>query len=215
IFRIPKFANYFYRSQRPPDEKIVFGDMAIGGPMVKIASYWNENSPLPVKVYSNCDEVALFLNGEIVDRKKMERDRYSTHLEYPPYVFDIKTFKKGKLVAMGYINGEKVCEDKVVTSGGARQLALELDMEHIAPADNDIVILHARVLDQYGNMIHDANDEVNFSVMSGNAELIGENPVKAKAGIASILMKIANKEKPIQVVASTPTLDSSIIELTQ
>ncbi|MFS4457288.1 hypothetical protein ACKWB9_14340, partial [Maribacter sp. 2304DJ31-5] len=106
------------------------------------------------------------------------------------------------------------CEDKVVTSGGARQLALELDMEHIAPADNDIVILHARVLDQYGNMIHDANDEVNFSVMSGNAELIGENPVKAKAGIASIILRIKNVSEDILLEASAIGLKNTQIKIT-
>ncbi len=42
IFRLPKFVYYSYQSQRPPTEEMIFRNTTIGGPMVKIASYWNE-----------------------------------------------------------------------------------------------------------------------------------------------------------------------------
>ena len=52
IFRLPKFGYYFYKSQRDTDEEVV----------LNIATYWNEKSPTDVRVFSNCDEVKLFLN---------------------------------------------------------------------------------------------------------------------------------------------------------
>jgi beta-galactosidase len=54
IFRLPKFTYYFYQSQRDAVE-----------PMLFIASYWNSPATKNVKIYSNCQQVELFLNGKI------------------------------------------------------------------------------------------------------------------------------------------------------
>ncbi|MDR2982721.1 MAG: DUF4982 domain-containing protein [Puniceicoccales bacterium] len=68
LYRLPKFSYYFYQSQRSPDVKDPRFD---SGPMVRIAGYWTERpSPAKVVVYSNCDEVALVLNGKEIARQK-------------------------------------------------------------------------------------------------------------------------------------------------
>jgi beta-galactosidase len=68
VFRIPKFVYYFYASQRRPD---VVHSASASGPMVYIANYWTQRpSSTKVVVYSNCDEVELFLNGRSIARQK-------------------------------------------------------------------------------------------------------------------------------------------------
>ncbi|TXD51624.1 MULTISPECIES: DUF4982 domain-containing protein [unclassified Polaribacter] len=62
LFRITKPSYYCYQSQRDanhPKEK----------PMVYIANQWKKDSPLAVRVFSNCDEVELFLNGKSLGRQ--------------------------------------------------------------------------------------------------------------------------------------------------
>ena len=56
IFRLPKFSYYFFQSQRP----------AASGPMVFIASDWTPASATDVRVFTNCDEVALKLAGRLL-----------------------------------------------------------------------------------------------------------------------------------------------------
>jgi beta-galactosidase len=81
IFRIPKFSFYFYRSQKSP------GEGKFSEPMVFIASYWTPRSNPSVKVFSNTREVALYLNGELVETRTPEINEISYELPHPPFVF--------------------------------------------------------------------------------------------------------------------------------
>ncbi len=203
IFRIPKFAYYFYQSQRPPNESVKFRGLDIGGPMVKIASYWNKDSPTEIKVYSNCSEVALYLNGGLIAKKAQEKDKYSSHLNYPPFVFKIPNYVAGELMAIGFIDGTEVTTDVIRTPVKASELRLSMDTAGIKIGEmdtEDIVILNARVVDEFGNVVTtDNTTRVLFEIETGEAELIGENPSTTKAGIASILIKTSGDETPLLV----------------
>ncbi|MDR9415579.1 MAG: glycoside hydrolase family 2 TIM barrel-domain containing protein, partial [Gracilimonas sp.] len=113
IFRIPKFTNYFYQSQAEPnteDENPKFH-----APMVYIANYWSNPNFTETKVYSNAEEVALFLNGEEIAQQKPDSNRVSTHLNYPPFTFNLEEFIPGTLKAEAYIGGEVVATHERIT----------------------------------------------------------------------------------------------------
>jgi beta-galactosidase len=57
-----------------------------------------------------------------------------------------------------------------------------------AQGEEDLIIIYAKVVDENGTILPEDSSLISFSV-EGDAELIGENPVKAEAGIASILVK--------------------------
>ncbi|RZS75462.1 glycoside hydrolase family 2 protein [Pseudobacter ginsenosidimutans] len=194
LFRLPKFSYYFYKSQAPPGKE----------PLVNIATWWNERSdPSAIKVYSNCEEVALYLNGKLIEKKKAGRDRISDKLRYPPFVFDLQQFSPGELKAIGYIGNKVVAEDKVITAGEPTAIRLHWDRSgRDLKADGaDKVFLYASITDSRGNTCYLSNARLNFSV-SGNGQLVGGAAVQAESGIATVLLQSTSQAGPVTITVS-------------
>ncbi|NEV93822.1 glycoside hydrolase family 2 protein [Psychroflexus sp. YR1-1] len=208
IFRIPKFAYYFYKSQRSP--AITYEAPLEAGPVVYIANYWTPTSPQAVRVFSNTDEVALYLNEKLIARQTPTRNAFSSALPHPPFEFKLSEFKAGTLKAVGYIDGEEVAIHEVKTPSEAQQIRLKVDTSGIglSQKQDDIVFLHAEITDAEGTLVPGFEGEIKFSIESESAELIGQNPIKAEAGIASILLKTKTGSDVIMVVAKAEGLES-------
>lgn len=215
IFRIPKFAYYFYQSQR--DAAVVLSKNLFSGPMVNIANFWTAESPLNVTVYSNCDEVALYLNNVLISKEKPVINTNSDRLEHAPFIFKVKEFKAGTLRAEGFIKGKKVAENNVKTPETATKVKLSYDLSSktINPNFPDMVFVYAKITDTNGTVIPTATNEVTFTLSDGNAVLIGQNPIKAEAGIATIILKTENLKKKIVLKVSSGKLESSTISITK
>ncbi len=152
IFRLPKYVYHFFQSQRDPKSF----------PMVFLATDWTKRVPTTrVVVYSNCDEVALSVNGKLMRRQKPDAgpdtpyspqtaDLQATvggnydasggnpydggnakHLDHAPFTFQNIPYAPGTLKAVGYLNGKPVSEDTVRTPGKPSALALTLDTQGI------------------------------------------------------------------------------------
>ena len=156
--------------------------------MVKIASYWNADSNPNVRVYSNCEEVELYLNDSLVSKSRPNQDMYSTHLAFPPFQFDLGSFTPGKLSAIGKIGGKTVCKDVVCTSGNPKSIRLFVDNFLNINETDDLIIVHAEVVDSIGSLSYTAQNKVEFELF-GEGRLLGKNPVEAVAGVASILYR--------------------------
>ncbi|TLX71692.1 DUF4982 domain-containing protein [Labilibacter sediminis] len=203
IFRLPKFAYYFYQSQQEIGESNVEG---VSEPMVFIANYYNDPSFLDIKIYSNCDEVELFVNGISKGKRKADKDVNSTHLNHPPFTFELDTYSPGELEAIGYVNNKKVVSYVQRTPSEAYGLMLRMDesnkvLEH---GCNDVVFLYAEVIDEKGTVVPDAAPLIRFNV-EGNASLIG-NPIHAEAGIATVLLKAGSVPGTIKIIAEADGL---------
>ena len=187
IFRIPKFSREFFRSQRPANE---VPRQAESGPMVFIASYWTPESSPVVRVFSNCEEVALRLDGEAIARQRPDADRISTHLEQPLFTFSVDRFRPGTLEAVGFIGGREAARHAVRTPGAVERLDLRLDESGrpFAAEGKDVAFLYAELRDAHGTTVPDAWENVSFGA-TGDIELIGANPFSSDAGIASILVQ--------------------------
>ena len=200
VFRLPKPSYYFYKSQRDVDD-------TFGKPMLYIANNWQKDSPLDVRIFSNCDEVELFLNGHSLGRQKPDKNRISNNLKHPPFTFNIEAFEKGKLEAKGYI------EDKLVTSNSVKtperpskiKIVIDNEYENLKTEGSDVLFAHAYITDDSGTVVSNYSGDITFSV-EGNAELIGENPVSSKAGIASILIKTSASINDVKLTASSREL---------
>jgi beta-galactosidase len=199
LFRLPKYSAHLFRSQRDPTERV---GTAISGPMVFIASEWTPASATEVRVFSNCDEVSLSLNGRLLERKGPDRNRISTRLAHPPFTFQVGDFQAGALRAQGYLAGRRVAEHVVRTPGAAERLTLAFDLSG-RPHDRgrkDHLFCYASLVDAQGTVVPEAWENVAFG-LTGDGKLIGMNPIATDAGIASIVIETIAGESPLAVHA--------------
>lgn len=213
IFRLPKFAYYFYQSQRPASQKL--DKEVVQGSMVYIASYWNEQSNPKVTLYSNCDEVALYLDGKLVAKQKPVRNAFSDELQYPPFTFDLGKFTAGTLKAVGYINGKEVAQYELKTPGKAAKIILEADLSGKAVNKDkpDTIFIYAKIVDENGTVLPDSAVPVTFTLEGANAALVGGTTITADAGIAATLLRTENLNNTIKIKASAAGLPTAILEV--
>ena len=135
-------------------------------PMAHIVPHWNfkglEGTEIPVTVYTNCDELELFLNGNSLGRKQIEK--YG-HGEWSVI------YEPGELTVKGFINGNEVCCDKRITTGKPVSLRLT-QCNDFTPNGRDIALFTCECLDEKGSVVPDAAEYVRFSV-SSPAVIIG------------------------------------------
>lgn len=219
--RIPKFSYYFFQSQRKDKP-----------PMCYITDYWMPSvTPRKIIVYSNCHEVALYINGLEVARRKADNGPDTPYgndwdrggdpfdggnakaLSSPPFTFDNIAFEAGELKAVGYVNGKQAATFSVLTPGKPYKIILYADTQGVPmKADGaDAVFIRAGIVDEHNNPVYTAENEIQFSI-TGNAKLIGEPAIKAEAGIGSILLQ-SNSNKPgkIEIKATGKGLISSAL----
>jgi beta-galactosidase len=210
IDRLPKYSYYFFQSQRDASEK---SELYKSGSMVFIASCWNELSPLNVRVFSNCDEVELSLNGKSIGRQNPDKDAISKNLSHPPFTFKLKAFEKGELVAKGYIGGKEVATYSVKTPGTPVTIDVTIDESHCAPKAgcNDVVFVYARLTDANGTVVPLNNIKIDFNI-EGDAELINKGSIFTEAGIATGLLRIGNSTNTIKIIASDSLKQKGSVE---
>jgi beta-galactosidase len=201
INRLPKFSYYFFGSQRDAGET---SGIFSSGPMIFIASYWTENSDTDVRIFSNCEEVELFLNDSLIGRQQPDTGRFADNLGHPPFTFILENFQPGVLKAIGYLDNKPATEHLVATPVVAKNIKLFLDQSGKPPKAgvNDIVFVHAAIVDGNGTKIPVNNQTVQFSV-TGNATLISPINVYTESGIASALLQIGDLAGNITIAAKT------------
>lgn len=134
--------------------------------MAHIVPHWNfkglEGTEIPVTVYTNCEELELFLNGKSLGKRQIEK--------YGHGEWNVK-YAAGTLEVKGYNGGEEVCCDKRVTTG--KPVALKLTQNNdFAANGSDIALFTCECVDENGLTVPDAAEYVSFSV-SAPAKIIG------------------------------------------
>ncbi|MDP4595814.1 MAG: DUF4982 domain-containing protein [Crocinitomicaceae bacterium] len=200
ITRLPKYAVGFYKSQLLD---------ASQKPYIKMATNWSSTPPSSVTVYSNCDQVELFLNDKSILKKSASPGPASEYLPHPPYQFEIPAFEAGKLVATGFKRQVRVASDQVQTPGKPVEISLELDTLSygIDLAKSDLIFVRAKLLDANGTVIPTNDYKVTFSVQAQDAGLMCPAIQAMEAGIASALLRTEAPTHPIQIKVSIPTLN--------
>jgi len=135
--------------------------------ILHILPHWNwagkEGQPIEVWVYSNCEEVELFLNKKSLGKKKME---LNSHLEW------MVNYTPGTIEAIGYKNGKKITTDKVQTTKEAVAINIIPDRNNIQANGTDIGVITVDTKDKNGLHVPTADNEISFSV-EGPGKIIG------------------------------------------
>ncbi len=205
IFRLPKFAAEFYRSQNVKE------------PMLRIASFWTHGDRSgggndPITVFSNCDEIELFIRDDSWGCFQPDREHYP-NLPHPPFVVPIPGWHLGDLRVVGYKDGKAVVEQSVEMGVVPRQLTLKADDDVINADGSDMTRLVFKIVDKYGNRLPFAVSVVNFEI-DGPGELIGDNPFPLVGGQAALYIKASKQPGVITVRASTPRLAPAEVRIT-
>lgn len=136
-------------------------------PVLHILPHWNwtgmEGKNIEVWVYSNCEEVELFLNKKSLGRKKME---INGRLEWKV------TYTPGTLEAIGYKNGVKTIFETVKTTGKASKIEMSAHKTDLKSDGEDLAVITVKALDQKGLFVPVANSEIEFRV-EGPGRIIG------------------------------------------
>lgn len=189
-------------------------------PMVHLLPHWNftgmEGMEINVWAYTNADRVELFLNGESLGARDVEK--YG-HAEWSvPY-------QPGELKACAYQNGVLVAEDTQKTSGDPYQLCLCQDTLDISANGEDIAILSCFVTDKGGNVVPDAAiPSVDFTtqgdckIYSTGSDITEHDTIfktsrRMRAGRISVAVKIGTNPDGLRVIAQASGLRSAMITL--
>ena len=207
MFREPKPAAGFYKSQCDPAEEVVLepafhwarGDASIGFSKAVVCS--------------NCDHLKFYIDDQLVAEVDPDRKQFA-HLRYAPFVLEMgELFHKwGDLRLDGYIQGKQVISKRFSGRGvDAKLLLLPDDAELIADgADATRVVL--RVTDEFGAVQPFANDAIKFEV-EGPAEIIGDNPFSLIGGTGAVWIRAQEKSGKVILKAVHPQLGAQQAEI--
>lgn len=140
---------YFWQS--------IWKDAAI----VHVLPHWNwegrEGQNIVVDVYSNCEEVELFVNNKSLGKKKHTLGSISS--------WDV-IYSPGEIKVVAYNNGAEAANDRRTTTGEPYAVRLSKVF-----SGTDVDLIKAEIIDESGLVCPTADNHINFTVE--NAEIIG------------------------------------------
>lgn len=207
IFRLPKPAAGFYRSQCEPSEEIVIEpafDWASGDE----GDFFKE-----ALICSNCEKLKVYVAGNLVGEIEPNRQTYQ-HLKFPPFSINLKSAllkKWGDLKIEGYIGGKLVGTRQMSGKGVDQKFIVEADDKQLNADGIDMTRIVFRVTDEFGNTRPFAFGVIQFSVENG--EIIGDNPFALIGGQSAIWVRSTEKKGVIRLSAKHARLGTKTVEI--
>jgi beta-galactosidase len=207
IFREPKPAAGFYKSQCDPEEEVVLepafhwarGDASIGFSHAVVCS--------------NCEHIKFFMGDALVAEADPDHKQFA-HLRYAPFVIDLPDpwHKWGDLRLEGYIQGKLVITKTYSGKGIDQKFALLPDDTSLIGDGADTTRVVLRVTDEYGAIRPFANDAVKLE-LEGPGEIIGDNPFALIGGTGAVWIRAKEQAGTVRLTATHPVLGKQQIEI--
>ena len=199
IFREPKPAAGFYKSQCDPAEEIV----------LEPAFHWARGDESvgfsTAVVCSNCDHLKFYIGEKLVEADP-DRTEFG-NLPYPPFVvkFNELFHKWGDLRIEGYIKGTKVITRNLSGKGIDQKFAILPDDNNLVADGADTTRVVLRVSDEFGAIRPFADGAVKFDLV-GPADLIGDNPFALIGGTGAVWIRAKEYPGTVRLAATHPQL---------
>lgn len=221
IFREPKPAAGFYKSQCDPSEEVV----------LEPAFHWargDESVGFTKAVFcSNCDHLKLFARASgdessaWVPVAELDPDRVEfAHLKYPPFVLDVRRLDLrkvhlgwGDLRIDGYLGGKLVISKSLSGRGVDSKLVVAPDDLELMADGADTTRVVVRVTDEFGAARPFANDPISFT-LEGPAKLIGDNPFSLVGGVCAVWIRAGMTPGTVRLKARHARLGEQSISFT-
>lgn len=203
----------------PKDHFYLYQSMWTEKPMVHILPHWThpgkEGVKIPVVIYTNCDEVELFLNDKSLGKQKYEDEQLVWMVPY----------ETGSIKAVAKKGGKIVAEDAQTTAGEAAKIKLSPDKTLIFANRTDVVHVAVDITDEHGIFCPHAENAIEFKV-SGPAKIIGidngdpidlsdykTNVRRAFRGKVMLLIQSTDARGTISISAKSEKLKDSVVTI--
>ncbi len=207
MFREPKPAAGFYKSQCEPSEEVVLepafhwaiGDQSIGFSKAVVSS--------------NCDHLKFYIGGKPVAEADPDRVQFK-HLKYAPFVLELPVDinKWGDLRIEGYIGGKLAITRNYGGAGVDKKFALIADDPALIADGADTTRVVFRVTDAYDAILPFADGAIRFE-LDGPAEIIGDNPFALVGGTGAIWIRAREQAGVARLTAHHPRLGRQQVEI--
>ncbi len=200
IFREPKPAAGFYKSQCEPEEEIVLE------PAFRWARGDESIAFTNAVVCSNCDHLKFYIADKLIAEIDPDRGEFG-NLRHPPFVLHLEPFRNawGDLRIEGYIRGKQVITKRYSGKGIDQQFSVLPDDTKLVADGSDTTRVVLRVTDEFGAIRSFANDAIHLEV-EGPAEIIGDHPFALVGGTGAVWLRAKEQAGKVRLTASHPTL---------
>jgi beta-galactosidase len=207
IFREPKPAAGFYKSQCDPSEEIV----------LEPAFHWARGDEsigfTKAMVCSNCDHLKFYIGDKLVAEVDPDKEQFP-HLRYAPFTADLgpAIHQWGDLRIEGYLQGKQVITKTLSGRGVDQKFSLAADDAKLNADGADTTRVVFRVTDEFGAIRPFANDAIKLE-LEGPAEIIGDSPFALIGGTGAIWIRAKEQPGTVRLTATHPVLGAQKIQL--
>jgi len=192
-------------------------------------SDWTPTNSAPhdenVEVYSNCQEVELFLNGRSLGAKPLKADASPRvwKVAYRPGTLKAVGRNNGRVVPLR--NGRVVAMHELHTAGQPAGIVLAADHSQLTAGWNDVCRVRATIVDKHSVPVPRANDLITFNISGpgviaavDNADNASHEPFQAGErhafqGRCVAFVKTGASPGKITLTASAPGLKNDSITI--
>jgi beta-galactosidase len=212
MFREPKPAAGFYKSQCDPEEEIV----------LEPAFHWAAGDEALrftiAMICSNCDHLKLYVktknDWDLIAEADPDREQFA-HLRYAPFSIDLSKshHEWGDLRVDGYLKGQQVISRTYSGRGVDQKFSVHADDTELTADGSDATRIVFRVTDEFGAIRPYANDPILLS-LEGPAEIVGDNPFALIGGTGAVWIRAKEQEGTAHLTAKHPRLGSQTVSFT-
>ncbi len=152
----------------PKDVYYLYQSVWTEKPILHVLPHWNwkQGDRVDIVVYFNqADRVELYLNGKKIWEQSRDPDRYDL-------VFKAVEFEPGEIEVISFQGGKKLLSKTIRTAAKAHRIQLSSENLTFNSANKELSFVHAYIVDEFGTIVPDADDKIEFEVKGGGAKIV-------------------------------------------